>query len=74
MTYTGRVQGGVVVFEGGERPADGTQVRVEVVAQAAAPVPARAVGEELAKLAGAARGLPADLAERHDAYRRERRS
>ncbi len=72
MTYKGRVQGGVVVFEGADRPADGAQVRVEVVAQGAASGPA--VGEELAKLAGAAHGLPVDLAERHDHYRRERGS
>ena len=72
MTYTGRVEGGVVVFEGAERPVDGAQVRVEVVTQAGSS--AGPVGEHLAKLAGAAKGLPADLAERHDQYRRERRS
>ena len=72
MTYAGRVKGGVVVFEGADRPVDGAQVRVEVVKQAdetSAPV-----GEQLAKLAGAAKGLPSDLAERHDHYRRERGS
>ena len=70
MSYIGRERGGVVVFEGGQRPGEGTQVRVEVVTQDGRP--ARAPGEGLAKLAGAARGLPPDLARRHDHYRRER--
>ena len=72
MTYAGRIKGGVVVFDGAERPVDGARVRVEVEKQAddcAGPA-----GEQLAKLAGAAKGLPADLAERHDDYRRERGS
>jgi hypothetical protein len=72
MTYTGRVRGGVVVFEGAERPVDGVEVRVEVVTQGG--VSERPVGEQLAKLAGAAKGLPADLVARHDHYRRERQS
>lgn len=72
MTYAGRVRGGVVVFEGADRPADGAEVRVEVVPEAGEK--AHVVGEELARLAGTAKGLPADLAERHDHYRRERGS
>lgn len=65
----------MVVFDGVGRPADGAVVRVEVVAAAAPGTsvgPSEGVGEELARLAGTARGLPSDLAERHDAYRRER--
>jgi len=70
MAYKGRVKGGVVVFEGAERPLDGTEVRVEVVTQ---PAEADNVGEQLARLAGKAQGLRADHAERRDHYRRERR-
>ena len=66
MTYTGRVDKGVVVFDGPERPPEGTVVRVEQVNDQSN------VGESLDKLAGRAVGLPADLAERHDQYRRER--
>ena len=70
MTYSGRVQGGVVVFEGREKPADGAQVRVEVVEHQ--PTPADQVGKDLANLAGAAQGLPPDLALRHDYYRKSK--
>ena len=71
MTYKGRVQDGVVVLEGPERPREGAIVRVEEVASSSTlpPTPAR---ETLEQLAGQAEGLPADLAERHDHYRRER--
>lgn len=70
MTYKGRVENGVVVFEGPQRPAEGTVVRVNEVT----PETSRPVGEELDKLAGQAQGLPPDLAQRHDHHRRERRA
>ena len=70
MTYSGRVQGGVVVFEGKEKPADGAQVRVEVVADLG--MTSDEVGKDLANLAGAAQGLPPDLALRYDDYRRSK--
>ena len=63
MTYRGRVQKGVVVLEGLARPPEGAVMRVEEE-----PVET-AVGKGLDSLAGQARGLPADLAARHDAYR-----
>lgn len=66
MTYSGHVEHGVVVLDGPQRPAEGTLVRV--VEEATAP----SVGAALDLLAGQAVGLPADLAERHDQYRRER--
>lgn len=69
MTYTGRVTQGVVVFDGSARPPEGSVVRVEAVS-----FPPDQVGEALDRLAGLARGLPADLAKRHDDYRRERSS
>ncbi|MCL2646643.1 MAG: hypothetical protein FWD61_06505 [Phycisphaerales bacterium] len=68
MTYIGHVEKGVVVFEGEERPSDGTKVTVAI-----ASTPNKAVGEALDRLAGQARDLPSDLAEKHDQYRRERR-
>jgi hypothetical protein len=38
------------------------------------PAQPERVGEALDRLAGQASGLPADLAQRHDQYRRERPS
>jgi hypothetical protein len=38
------------------------------------PQPQHSVGEALDRLAGQARNLPADMAAKHDQYRRERRS
>ncbi|MBI4579676.1 MAG: hypothetical protein HY718_08245 [Planctomycetes bacterium] len=67
MTYTGRVDKGVVVFDGPVRPPDRVTVRVEEL-----PAAGTNVGEALDRLAGQAKGLPADLAQRHDYYRRER--
>ncbi|MCL2641287.1 MAG: hypothetical protein FWD53_10610 [Phycisphaerales bacterium] len=68
MTYVGHVEKGVVVFEGTERPLDGTKVTVAV-----APASNGTVGEGFDRLAGQARNLPPDLAANHDQYRRERR-
>ena len=74
MTYTGRVQNGVVVFEGAHKPLEGAVVRVdEVTPSNTAPANGATVGEALDRLAGQAQGLPSDLAEQHDRYRRERR-
>ena len=66
MTYRGRVKKGVIVLDGPEHPPEGTVVRVEEETRAAT------VGQALEALAGKAKGLPADLARRHDHYRRER--
>lgn len=67
MTYRGRVEQGVVVIEGNERPKEGTMVRIIEEPREGAS------GNALEKLAGKATGLPVDLAERHDEYRRQRR-
>jgi hypothetical protein len=67
MTYKGRVEHGVVVLEGPDRPAEGAIVMVQEINRTAE------VGQELDALAGKAVGLPSDLAQRHDDYRRERR-
>ena len=68
MTYRGRIEHGVVVLNPPAVIAEGTEVEVLPVE----PASARPVGAALEQLAGAAQGLPADLAERHDHYRRER--
>ena len=80
MVYEGQVKNGVVVFESAAPP-DGTVVRVlpvEIASQQALPegaptsADADALWDEMLKLAGMAQGLPPDMAERHDHYRRER--
>jgi hypothetical protein len=72
MTYLGKVKGSVVVLDQAPDLADGTKVRVELE-------PVRSprkhrdakldnLWEGLLKLAGTAKGLPADMAENHDHY------
>ena len=65
MTYRGRIEHGVVVLEGSPPLPEGPEVEV-------LPLTKPKAGEALEKLAGRARRLPADLAERHDEYRRGR--
>ncbi len=67
MVYRGRVEHGVVILDEPQAIPDGAQVEVLVVSPRANGV----VGEALQKLAGKAKELPADLAVRHDHYRRE---
>jgi hypothetical protein len=64
MVYKGRVQNGVVVFDGPDRPSDGAVVRIEEVPASTPPT----WGEVFKDLIGAAEGLPEDLAENHDHY------
>jgi hypothetical protein len=64
MTYRGRVEHGVVVLDGPDRPREGATVRV--IEEPAEP------GQPLEALAGQAKDLPQDLAQRHDLYRRSR--
>jgi hypothetical protein len=67
MTYRGRVEHGVVVLDPAHTLPEGTEVEVlPLLPSTGRP------GEALEKLAGKAQDLPADLAERHDHYRRER--
>ena len=66
MTYRGRVQGGVVVFEQAAPPA-GAVVRVEVDApDASAASPS--IWEKLQKYAGVVKDLPSDMSRNHDHY------
>ncbi len=64
MTYRGTLKNGVVVFEDSEAPAEGTEVRVEPIADSGAC----GIYKRLDELAGRARDLPRDLARRHDHY------
>jgi hypothetical protein len=64
MSYTGRVERGVVVFDGPNRPPDGAVVRVEETATPPEP----SWGEVFRDLIGTAEGLPEDMAENHDHY------
>ncbi|MGA2581660.1 MAG: hypothetical protein ABSG31_00165 [Tepidisphaeraceae bacterium] len=67
MTYRGRIEHGVVVLHPAHTLPEGTEVEVLPLAP-----PTGKIGEALEKLAGKATDLPADLAEKHDHYRRER--
>jgi hypothetical protein len=69
MTIRGRIEHAVVVLEKPGTLPEGTEVEVSPLTP-----PAKPVGEALEKLAGQAKGLPPDLAARHDFYRRERSS
>lgn len=79
MVYEGTVKNGVVVFKGGGLP-DGTEVRMEAISgtadEALSPTPEqlKAFWDEMMTFAGRAEGLPSDLAEKHDHYRRERQT
>jgi hypothetical protein len=68
MSFEGHVQNGVIVLEGAETLAEGTKVRVEVVASPNDEKPLPTLYERLQPIIGAARGLPPDLAEQHDHY------
>ena len=70
MTYRGRVRNGVVVLGEGATLDEGTEVQVEPIGEhgtSGRPT----VYDRLAKLAGKAKGLPADLARQHDHYLHE---
>jgi hypothetical protein len=77
MTYTGKVERGVVVFDGDAKPRDGARVQIleftiEVANDAATKpandAPAASIWEELDQLAGTAKDLPSDMAANHDHY------
>ncbi len=67
MTYQGTVRNGVVVFENGEAPAEGTIVRV-VPASEDRPAPGNPFLAGLLEIAATMEGLPPDLARNHDHY------
>ena len=69
MEDTGRVEGGVVVFDRKPRLAEGTAVKVQPIAKRERRKRAASeLGEVLLSFAGKAKGLPHDMAENHDHY------
>ncbi len=68
MTYRGTVRNGVVVLGDGATLDEGTEVKVEPIITEHGTDSRPGVYDRLAKLAGKAKGLPADLARQHDHY------
>lgn len=69
MSYRGKVRNGVVEFEEGPIPPEGTVVRVVPWTEASTSPPEGTSGERLLRHAGTAGpGLPSDLARNHDHY------
>lgn len=73
IEYTGRVMNGVVILESGASLPEGTLVTVAPVKKARQSKRRKAkaasrLGEMLMEFAGAAQGLPTDMAENHDHY------
>ena len=71
MVYRGHVENGVVVFEKPGALRDGTKVTIELFRERkpkAKAAKVRNVNSALARLAGKAKGLPADAARNIDHY------
>ncbi len=68
MNYRGTVRNGVVEFEEGPVPADGTSVVVEPVEAERPTGGEKSLPEALLELAGIIDDLPADFARNHDHY------
>ena len=77
MTYRARMENGNVVFEGGIKPVEGAELRIEEVPaadpEATQPPPPteppkETLGQRLMKLSGLVKGLPTDAAKNHDHY------
>jgi hypothetical protein len=71
MVYRGIVKNGVVVLSDGAKIPEGTEVRVEPLARAAArPDQGRTLAEQFADIIGTVPDLPPDMADRHDHHLR----
>lgn len=68
MSYRGTVRNGVVEFEEGPVPAEGTSVVIEPVEAVRAAGGEKSLSEALLELAGTIDDLPADFARNHDHY------
>jgi hypothetical protein len=72
MTYRAKMQDGKVVFEGGIKPADGVELRVDIVDSAAEPAlpspDGTTLGQRLMQFSGIVKDLPPDAALNHDHY------
>jgi len=65
MTYTGRVENGVIVLDDTEAILpEGEKVQVEL----SSSKPIKSIAERLKSVIGKAEGLPPDFAENHDHY------
>ncbi len=64
MTFRGRVQSGVVVFDGPQTPPEGAIVEVAVLANGEK----ESLRDVLLEFAGTIEGLPSDMAAQHDHY------
>lgn len=75
MTYRGHIRNGAVVLEPGAALPEGTEVLVQPVeppASAGNGQGNESIWQKLLEVSGTAQGLPDDLPERHDEYRRRR--
>ena len=71
MAITGTVVNGVVVWDGGTPPPDGTTVTAAVLkspTDTAGVEPVSPLAASFLKFAGKAVGLPEDMADQHDHY------
>jgi len=69
MSFTGRVQNGLVVFDEPVPLPDGTAVKVEVQDSTPAPAgPVKNLLDHYRSVLGAAKGLPVDAASNVDRY------
>ena len=71
MTFRGHIKNGEIVIEGASRFPEGTELRIDVVkkpASAKKKPTRKSVYERLERFVGAAKGLPKDLAEKHDKH------
>jgi hypothetical protein len=69
MTYRGKVQGGIVVLDGQNRPPEGAVVSVSVVeAPRTSDATAPTWAEVFKGVIGKAQGLPTDSSVNHDHY------
>ena len=64
MSFQGRVEHGVVVFDTPLALPDGTPVRVEPIAE----LPPKTLAERYKSVIGIAVGLPEEMAKQHDHY------
>ncbi|MBX3180646.1 MAG: hypothetical protein KF886_25145 [Candidatus Hydrogenedentes bacterium] len=77
MGYSGHVESGKVVFDEPTELADGTRVRIEIVAGSTSEAFGDAcpsLADQLSAFIGRAENLPEDWAENHDAYLRNEHS
>jgi hypothetical protein len=69
MVYHGKVKNGVVVLEKGAGLPDGTEVRIEPLAQnESIPAEGPTLAEQFADVIGTVPDLPSDMAAQHDHY------